>query len=44
MTPDAEAAKKEPCPSCGRTTAIRFLGSRVATLASAALGQLFGSA
>ena len=43
VTPDAEAAKKETCPSCGQERAIRFLGSRVATLASAALGQLFGN-
>ena len=43
VTPDAKAAKDEQCPSCGRPDGIRFLGSRVATLASAALGQLFGS-
>lgn len=44
VTPDAEAAKKQRCPSCGQDDGIRFLGSRVATLASATLGQLFGSA
>ena len=44
VTPDAEAAKKDQCPSCGQADGIRFLGSRVATLASATLGQLFGSA
>jgi hypothetical protein len=44
VTPDAEAAKKEQCPSCGQADGIRFLGSRVATLASATLSQLFGSA
>ncbi|MFP5021907.1 DEAD/DEAH box helicase [Pseudonocardia phyllosphaerae] len=36
-------AKDETCPSCGQKDAIRFLGSRVATLASATLGQVFGS-
>ena len=40
---DAKAAKDEQCPSCGRPDGIRFLGSRVATLASTTLGQLFGS-
>ncbi|WP_219419591.1 DEAD/DEAH box helicase [Pseudonocardia nigra] len=44
VTPDAEAAKKEQCPSCGQADGIRYLGSRVATLASVTLGQLFGSA
>ena len=43
VTPDAKAAKDEQCPSCGRPDGIRFLGSRVATLASTTLGQLFGS-
>ncbi|MCE3554508.1 DEAD/DEAH box helicase [Pseudonocardia sp. RS11V-5] len=43
VTPDAEAAKEQRCPACGHDDAIRFLGSRVATLASATLGQLFGS-
>lgn len=42
-TPDATAARDGACPSCGRADGIRFLGSRVATLASAMLGQLFGS-
>ncbi|QJY49845.1 DEAD/DEAH box helicase [Pseudonocardia broussonetiae] len=43
VTPDAQAARDGQCPSCGRADGIRFLGSRVATLASATLGQLFGS-
>jgi ATP-dependent helicase YprA (DUF1998 family) len=42
-TPDAQAAKDEQCPSCGLKDGIRYLGSRVATLASVTLGQLFGS-
>lgn len=43
VTPDSDAARDQQCPSCGQKDAIRFLGSRVATLASATLGQLFGS-
>ncbi|MDQ2709011.1 MAG: heavy metal resistance protein CzcA [Actinomycetota bacterium] len=43
VTPDAQAAKDQQCPSCGRKDGIRYLGSRVATLASVTLGQLFGS-
>ncbi len=43
VTPDAQAAKDEQCPSCGLKDGIRYLGSRVATLASVTLGQLFGS-
>ena len=43
VTSDAKAAKDGQCPSCGRPDGIRFLGSRVATLASTTLGQLFGS-
>lgn len=43
VTPDAEAARREQCPSCGQADGIRFLGSRVATLASTTLGQIFGS-
>lgn len=43
-TPDADAAAREECPSCGRPDATRFLGSRSATLVSVSLTQLFGSA
>ncbi len=43
VTPDAQAAKDGQCPSCGLKDGIRYLGSRVATLASVTLGQLFGS-
>src|SRR3954451_15250259 len=39
-----EAAKQQRCPSCGRRDAIRFLGSRVTTLASVGITQMFGSA
>lgn len=38
-----EAAKRQQCPSCGTRDAIRFLGSRVTTLASVGITQLFGS-
>ncbi|MDQ3274980.1 MAG: hypothetical protein M3Q39_08125 [Actinomycetota bacterium] len=38
-----KATKDEQCPSCGLKDGIRYLGSRVATLASVTLGQLFGS-
>ncbi|WP_214370457.1 DEAD/DEAH box helicase [Pseudonocardia sp. H11422] len=43
VTPDAEAGRDQQCPSCRMKDGIRFLGSRVATLASATLSQLFGS-
>ena len=43
VTPDAEAAASQRCPSCGSDDGIRFLGSSVATLVSVALTQLFGS-
>ncbi|RCW45885.1 ATP-dependent helicase YprA (DUF1998 family) [Halopolyspora algeriensis] len=43
VTPDADAAKEQRCPSCGTDDAVRFLGSSVATLVSVALTQLFGS-
>ncbi len=43
-TPDDETSKKGRCPSCGQDDGITFLGSRVATLTSVALGHLFGSA
>lgn len=38
-----EAAKRQQCPSCGTRDAIRFLGSRVTTLASVSITQMFGS-
>lgn len=38
-----EAAKQQRCPSCGTRDAIRFLGSRVTTLASVGITQMFGS-
>ena len=43
-TPDARAAEREECPSCGRRDTTRFLGSRSATLVSVSLTQMFGSA
>lgn len=43
VTPDEDCAKKQRCPACGLDEGIRFLGSSVATLASAALGQVFAS-
>jgi hypothetical protein len=39
-----EAARQQACPSCGSRDAIRFLGSRVTTLASVGITQMFGSA
>ena len=38
-----EAAQRQECPSCGARDAIRFLGSRVTTLASVGITQMFGS-
>ena len=38
-----EAAKQQRCPSCGTKDAVRFLGSRVTTLASVGITQMFGS-
>ncbi|MEW6474309.1 MAG: DEAD/DEAH box helicase [Actinomycetota bacterium] len=38
-----EAAKRQQCPSCGTRDAIRFLGSRVTTLAAVGITQMFGS-
>ena len=38
-----EAARRQQCPSCLSRDAIRFLGSRVTTLASVGITQLFGS-
>jgi ATP-dependent helicase YprA (DUF1998 family) len=44
ITPDARAAERQECPSCRKPDAVRFLGSRTATLVSVSLTQLFGSA
>ena len=38
-----EAAVNQQCPSCGSNDSIRFLGSRVTTLASVGITQMFGS-
>jgi len=38
-----EAAKRQECPSCNTHDAIRFLGSRITTLASVGITQMFGS-
>jgi len=38
-----EAAQRQECPSCLTRDAIRFLGSRVTTLASVGITQMFGS-
>lgn len=38
-----ELAFRQECPSCGARDAIRFLGSRVTTLASVSITQMFGS-
>lgn len=38
-----DAARRQQCPSCGARDAIRFLGSRVTTLASVGITQMFGS-
>lgn len=35
-------AREQLCPSCGETDSIRFIGSRVATLLSVGLSNLFG--
>jgi ATP-dependent helicase YprA (DUF1998 family) len=43
VTLDEDSANKQRCPSCGLDDGIRFLGSSVATLASAALGHVFAS-
>ena len=37
-----EKAAERTCPSCGETDTIRFIGSRVATLLSVGLSNLFG--
>jgi ATP-dependent helicase YprA (DUF1998 family) len=44
VTLDARAAEGQECPSCRKPDAVRFLGSRTATLVSVSLTQLFGSA
>lgn len=38
-----EAARQQRCPSCGTKDSVRFLGSRVTTLASVGITQMFGS-
>lgn len=43
ITPDADAAAAQRCPSCRADDSVRFIGSSVATLASVTLTQLFGS-
>ena len=43
VTPGEVEAKRQECPSCGQPDGIRFLGSRVASLASVSITQLFGS-
>ena len=42
-SPEESDAKAERCPSCLSADAIRPIGSRIATLASVAIGQVFGS-
>ncbi|MGV0380618.1 DEAD/DEAH box helicase [Corynebacterium lehmanniae] len=37
-----EYAREQVCPSCGETDTIRYIGSRVATLLSVGLSNLFG--
>jgi replicative superfamily II helicase len=37
------AGKSQECPSCGADDAIRFLGTQIASLASVAIGEIFGS-
>ena len=43
VTPGEDEAKRSECPSCGERDAIRPLGSRVASMASVGISQLFGS-
>jgi hypothetical protein len=38
-----EAGERQVCPSCHTKDSIRFLGSRVTTLASVSITQMFGS-
>jgi replicative superfamily II helicase len=42
-TPDEAAARRQTCPSCDQDDGVRFLGARVASLASVCVSQLFGS-
>ena len=37
-----ELAREQTCPSCGEADSIRYIGSRVATLLSVGLSNLFG--
>lgn len=37
-----EYAREQTCPSCGEADSIRYIGSRVATLLSVGLSNLFG--
>lgn len=39
-----QQSKADECPSCGKSDAIRFLGSAVATLISVTMSNLFGAA
>src|SRR5699024_6204495 len=39
----AKHATDPPCPACGETAGIRFLGTRLATLPSVSLTSLFGT-
>ncbi len=43
VTPDETAAKRNRCPSCNSDDDIVFVGSRIASLASVTISQLFGS-
>ncbi len=43
VTPDEDAARRSRCPACGEHEGIRFLGTRVASLASVSISTLFGS-
>ncbi|QEC47296.1 DEAD/DEAH box helicase [Baekduia soli] len=43
VTPGDDEARRSECPSCGGIEGIRFVGSRVASLASVSISQLFGS-
>ncbi|MCP3935641.1 MAG: helicase, partial [Actinomycetia bacterium] len=42
-TPDEDSARSQKCPACDERDAIRFLGLRVASLASVSINTLFGS-
>jgi ATP-dependent helicase YprA (DUF1998 family) len=37
------AGKSQECPSCGADDSMRFLGTQIASLASVAIGEIFGS-